>query len=189
MPAFDLTIYYLEMPSPEELRPSRTAVEDLEIRQARIPSPELSRFLYTAVGGDWFWIDRLEWTYDQWLAYLSRPEVETWVAWVAGTPAGYFELEKRPEGNVEVMYFGLIPRFIGRGLGGVLLTAAVERAWAMGGSRVTVNTCSLDGPAALPGYQARGFRVVREEALRKEFPDETPGPWPGARPKSASGTG
>ena len=176
----EITIYYLEMSSPDELRRSRSSVEGLEIRQARIPSPELSRFLYTAVGGEWYWIDRLGWTYEQWLSYLKRPEVETWVAYVAGTPAGYFELEKRPEGNVEVMYFGLIPSFIGRGLGGVLLTAAIGRAWAMGASRVTVNTCSLDGPAALPSYQARGFRLVREVTVRKEFPDETPGPWPGA---------
>ena len=45
---------------------------------------------------------------------------------VAGTPAGYFELEAQERGNVEIAYFGLLPRFIGRGLGGALLTATVE---------------------------------------------------------------
>ena len=177
----EIEVFYLEMTSPDDLRPSHSLQVEFPIRQARIPCPELNRFLYTAVGGDWFWIDRLSWTYEQWLAWLSRPEVETWIGYLEGTPAGYFELEKQAGGNVELSYFGLLPRFIGRGLGGALLTAAVERAWAMGASRVWVNTCTLDGPAALPSYQARGFRIFRTERLAKEFPDETPGPWPGAR--------
>ena len=37
------------------------------------PAPELSRFFYRAVGGDWYWLDRLDWTYDQWLAWVERP--------------------------------------------------------------------------------------------------------------------
>ncbi|HKI03468.1 MAG TPA: GNAT family N-acetyltransferase [Thermoanaerobaculia bacterium] len=178
----DIEITYLEMTSPADLRPSRSPAVDFPVRQACVPCPELNRFLYTAVGGDWFWIDRLSWTYDQWLAWLGRPEVETWIGYLDGTPAGYFELEKQAAGSVELSYFGLLPRFIGRGLGGALLTRAVERAWEMGGaSRVWVNTCNLDGPASLENYQARGFRIFRTEKLAKEFPEETPGPWPGAR--------
>ncbi len=177
----EVEIYSLEMTSPDELRPGCPA-DDLEVRQARIPCPELNRFLYTAVGGDWFWTDRLAWTYEQWLAWLDRPEVETWVGYVEGTPAGYFELERQPGGNVELAYFGLLPRFIGRGLGGALLTAAIRRAWAIGAARVWVHTCSLDGPASLTNYQARGFRLYRTETFSKDFPDETPGPWPGAKP-------
>jgi GNAT superfamily N-acetyltransferase len=177
----EIEITYLEMTSPADLRPAWAPEVDFPIRQARIPSPELNRFLYTAVGGDWFWIDRLSWTFDQWLAWLSRPEVETWIGYLEGTPAGYFELEKQAGGSVELSYFGLLPRFIGRGLGGTLLAAAIERAWEMGASRVWVNTCDLDGPASLTNYQARGFRIFRIERLAKEFPDQTPGPWPGAR--------
>lgn len=177
----EITIWSLEMTSSEDFRPSRAAVPGFEVRQARIPSPPLNRFFYTAVGGDWFWIDRLSWTYSQWLAWLDRPELETWIGFLEGTPAGYFELERQHSGNVEIAYFGLLPQFIGRGLGGALLTAAVRRAWETGASRVWVNTCSLDGPAALPAYQARGFRIFREDRLEKDFPDETPGPWPGAR--------
>ena len=177
-----IEITYLEMTSPEELRPAHRIDVDFPIRQARVPCPELNRFLYTAVGGDWFWIDRLSWTYDRWLAWLSRSEVETWIGYLEETPAGYFELEKQTGGNVELSYFGLLPQFIGRGLGGVLLTRAIERAWEIGASRVWVNTCDLDGPASLANYQARGFRIFRTEKLEKDFPEETPGPWPGARP-------
>jgi ribosomal protein S18 acetylase RimI-like enzyme len=173
--------FYLEMTDRAALRPSRGSGGELALVRAEIPSPELSRFLYTAVGGDWYWVDRLGWTYDRWLQYLSRPALETWVGYVAGTPAGYFELDALADGSQEIAYFGLLPQFTGRGLGGALLTAAIERAWERGTHRVCVNTCTLDGPAALRNYQARGLRVYREQEADVDLPDETPGPWPGAR--------
>jgi GNAT superfamily N-acetyltransferase len=176
----DVITYHLEMTDRNNFRPKRVGYDGLEIRQAQVPSPELSRFLYTAVGGDWYWIDRLNWTYRQWLKWVDRPEVQTWVACVSATPAGYFELEAQPQGNVEIVYFGLLPRFVGKGLGGHLLTVATERAWQMGASRVWVHTCSLDHPGALANYRARGFQVFREEKRARELPDNPPGPWPGA---------
>ncbi|MGH9362056.1 MAG: GNAT family N-acetyltransferase [Thermoanaerobaculia bacterium] len=180
-----VTTHYLEMLSPAELRPARAAPPGAELRRAEVPSPELNRFLYTAVGGDWHWVDRLGWTFERWLRYLDRPELATWVLYVGGTPAGYFELEKQPEGNVEIAYFGLHPRFVGQRLGGHLLTQAIERAWAMGARRVWVHTCTLDHPSALRNYQARGLRLYNEESEEKELPDRSPGPWPGAREASA----
>jgi GNAT superfamily N-acetyltransferase len=153
----------------------------VHIRQARLPCPELNRFLYTAVGGDWYWTDRLPWTYAQWRAWVEQPTLETWVAYVSGTPAGYFELEAQAEGQVELAYFGLLPQFIGTGLGGSLLTVAIERAWNMGAVRVWVHTCTLDHPGALANYCARGFRVFREETHAQELPEHSPGAWPGAR--------
>jgi ribosomal protein S18 acetylase RimI-like enzyme len=171
--------YYLDMPDAHCLRPTQAGAP-VDIRHAEVPCPDLNRFLYAAVGGDWYWIDRLPWTYQQWLDYLSRPGHETWVAYVSGTPAGYFELDDEAGGPVELAYFGLLPQFTGRGLGGHLLTAAVERAWAKGATRVWVHTSSLDHPRALANYQARGFRLVRQASAWKELPDRPPGPWPGA---------
>jgi GNAT superfamily N-acetyltransferase len=174
--------YHLEMVDRSDLRPAKVALADVVLMQAEIPCPELNRFLYTAVGGPWFWVNRLGWTYDQWLAYLDRPELETWVGYVSGTPAGYFELEAQEGGSVEIAYFGLLTAFTGRGLGGHLLTAAIQRAWDMGASRVWVHTCTLDHPRALRNYQARGFRVFKEVVSEEDLPDRTPGPWPGAGP-------
>jgi ribosomal protein S18 acetylase RimI-like enzyme len=96
--------------------------------------------------------------------------VETWVAWTEGTPAGYYELDAGPRGDVEILYFGLLPAFIGRGWGGHLLTHAIRRAWALGAGRVILNTCSLDHPAALAAYQARGFVVERVEEYQRAPP-------------------
>ncbi len=155
--------YHLEMTDPAALRPSRPAGGELEIRRAEIPCPELNRFLYAEVGSIWSWKDRSGWRLERWMEWLDRPGVETWVAYVRGTPAGYFELELQPDANVEIAYLGLLPRFVGRGFGGPLLTAALERAWAMGAARVWVHTCTLDHPGALANYQARGMRIFKEE--------------------------
>jgi len=177
---------HLEMLSPTALRGSTRPQPDLLLLRAGVPSPELGRFLYTAVGGDWYWRDRLVWTYQEWLAWLSRPEVETWVGYVSGTPAGYFELELQPGPAVEITYFGLLPGFVGRGLGGHLLTQAVTRAWQLRPEvkRVWVHTCTLDHAGALPNYLARGFSVFKVEEYPGELPDTPPGPWPGAeRPR------
>jgi GNAT superfamily N-acetyltransferase len=179
-------ITHLEMLSPAECRRSERVPRDVLLLQALVPSPELGRFLYTTVGGDWYWRERLGWTWRQWLSWLSRPEVETWVAYRSGTPAGYFELEAQPDGSSQITYFGLVPAFIGEGLGGYLLTQAIDRAWHMQPEvrRVWVHTCTLDHPAALPNYLARGFRVFKEEEHSVVLPDQPPGPWPGAeRPR------
>lgn len=174
--------YYLEMMHPGDLRPSTSPRDDTELRQAKIRCPELNRFLYTAVGGDWYWVDRLKWSYSRWLEYLSFPEHETWVLYVSGTPAGYFELDGQPGSDIEIAYFGLLPQFVGEGLGGYLLTAAVRRAWEKGARRVWVHTSSFDHPNALPAYRARGFSLFKEEESCKELPDHPPGVWPGTRP-------
>ena len=102
------------------------------------------------------------------------------MAYVSGSPAGYFELEGQPGGNVEITSFGLLPAYIGRGLGGHLLTVAIEKAWQMGSSRVWLHTCSLDHPGALANYCARGFQVFREETASQDVPHRRPGPWPEA---------
>jgi GNAT superfamily N-acetyltransferase len=154
---------YLQMNDVAELRPAAKLREDVEIRQQERPDPAMNRRLYCLVGEPWQWVDRLVWTDDEWLAYVRRPEIETWVLWSGDEPAGYFELEDEPDGSVKVAYFGLAPSFIGRGLGGYLLTVAVERAWAKGANRVWVHTCTHDHPYALANYEARGFRVYRIE--------------------------
>ncbi|WP_160165760.1 GNAT family N-acetyltransferase [Actinoplanes sp. OR16] len=179
----ELTTWYLEQTDAAQIRAGREPAEPVEIRRAEVPSPEFSRFLYTAVGGDWFWTDRLPWTWQQWHDWLAAPGVETWVAWVRGTPAGYIELDGRAPEEVEIAYFGLLPQFAGLGIGGHLLTEGLRRAWAQGSPtrRVWVHTCSLDGPAALANYRARGMTLYRTDVTPRTSTAETPGPWPGAR--------
>lgn len=175
-----VTTWSLEMRAPSQLRRSAAPRLEPQLTQAKIPSPALNRFLYTSIGGDWHWVDRLPWTWDRWMQWLDRPEHQTWVMSVDGTPGGYFELEKQPGDDVEIAYFGLAKDFLGRGLGGWLLTRTIEQAWAFGAKRVWVHTCSLDHPMALKNYQARGFTVFREETVLKPVAAAAPGPWVGA---------
>jgi GNAT superfamily N-acetyltransferase len=125
----------------------------------RIPLP-FYRYLYETVGAPWCWVDR-RWMGDAELASLVHPEgVEVHVAYVDGAPAGYFELDARCDGEVELVYFGLAPERIGTGLGMPLLEQAIARAWALGGAgteRVWVHTCSLDHPRARAAYERAGL--------------------------------
>jgi GNAT superfamily N-acetyltransferase len=187
--ATSVTTFYLQMLDPSELVPATRQPNGVEIRQAVVPSPELNRYLYCAVGGDWHWHARLEWTYSQWVEYLFRPEQETWIAYLRGTPAGYIELDKKTDGSVEIVYFGLLPQFIGRGIGGYFLTTGIRRAWEMGANRVWVHTCTLDHPKALANYEARGLKQYKQDEQVVVLPSEQPGPWPGAqRPLHAEAT-
>ncbi len=168
----DVTVTYLEMTSPDQLRASRRLPEG--IRLVHVHDSHAGRLageLYRGVGANWHWRDRLDWSDAEWTTAVVRPGVELWIATDAATesPAGYFELERTGE-VVDIHYFGLLPEFIGRGLGGWMLTRAVEQAWALGPARVTLNTCTLDGEAALPNYLARGFSVVRTVQQRRDIP-------------------
>ena len=68
--------------------------------------------------------------------------------------------------SVEVAHFGLLSAFHGRGLGGWLLTVALRRAQELG-DPVWLHTCTLDGPAALPNYLARGMVPYRTETSER----------------------
>ena len=177
----DVTVTYLEMREPGALIPAGRSENDYTLARMVEPVPEYARFLYTAVGGSWYWTDRLRWSYAEWQAHVARPEINTWVGYVNGAPFGYFELQDEPGPEVQIQAFGLLRQFIGRGLGGALLTDAIRQAWLRGPRRVWVHTCTLDGAHALNNYRARGLRVYKEESTRQELDDSPPGPWPGAR--------
>jgi ribosomal protein S18 acetylase RimI-like enzyme len=170
MPMTDVTIKFLEMTSPVELRPKRVSLEGVTVARVPRPIPELNRFFYGAVGTNYSWTDRLPWSLDQWREYLEQPAIDTYVLAVTGIPAGYFELQHHGSGDVEIKYFGLIGAFIGRGLGAHMLTAATEAAWAAGAKRVIVDTCSLDHPNAFAHYVARGFRLYDTKVVKKDLP-------------------
>lgn len=186
----EVTTTHLQQLSPGDLLPSsRSLPPGARIERVAAITPEFSRFLYRGVGSGWNWSDRLSLTRAAWESLMQTPGTETHVLYVDGAPGGYVELAGRIEDSgtgVEIRYFGLFPHCIGRGLGGVLLTEGIARAWDLdsrfGGfppvSRVWVHTCSLDGPAAIPNYEARGLRVFRTETELVEPGDGAAGLWP-----------
>jgi GNAT superfamily N-acetyltransferase len=130
------------------------------------------RYLYGEVGRPHRWTDRLGWSDERLRHHLTSGAVTIWVLYVGGTPAGFFELQREPDQSVQIAYFGLLPEFIGRGLGGVLLEAAIVEARRLGSPRIWLHTCTLDHPAALANYLNHGFRPVREERYTVDVPQQ-----------------
>ena len=175
---------YLELAADAPLRPPARARPDYEVRRAVAAGPEFNRYLYTAVGWRWNWNSRLRWNYAQWQEYLSRPGMETWVGYIDGVPAGYFELRPGPASSgegVEIVQFGLLPAFVGLALGGHLLCDAATRGRDIGAGRVWLHTCTEDHPHALANYRARGFVPFKVEEQTEEVLVDGE-PWPGAQP-------
>jgi len=154
---------YLEMTDPSALQGAPVAPADAALDRVEQCAPALWRHLYTEVGREYHWVDRLGWTDHEIARYLADPALELWVLRVKDEPAGYFELRRHGDGAVEIAYFGLLPAFTGQGLGRFMLTRAVERAWALGAARVWLHTSSLDHSSALSNYLARGFSIWKQE--------------------------
>lgn len=160
----ELITYYLEMNQSQALR-AKPLPAGLTVVECAQPQFALNRFLYQWVGGPWEWTDKLSWSDEQWRELVENPAHRTWVAYRRGAIAGYYELYRPDERNVEILYFGLTPDFYGQGLGGPLLSHAVASAWSWRETeRVWLHTCNLDHPAALANYKARGFELYHEVA-------------------------
>lgn len=138
--------------------------EPPDIIEAEEKEYRFNRYLYQLVGEKWRWTDRLALSDDQWQNYAESDDVKTFVAYINGSIAGYYELQKHPKGQVQLVYFGLAPKFIGRGFGGYMLTHALRTAWDMAGTeRVWLYTCDHDHPNARKNYEARGLRLFKTE--------------------------
>ena len=128
------------------------------------------RYLYGAVGGSWLWFERLVLDDAALAEKVHVPGVEIYVLYAEGAPAGYYELDFNAKDATNLNYFGLMPEWMGRKIGPWLLGSAISEAFSRGSKQLTVNTCTLDHPAALPLYQRLGFRPVARENRRVTVP-------------------
>lgn len=153
----EVRVTYLEMLEPpvDALPP---APPGTEVRQLVPVTASSYRRLYDGVGRDYYWVDRHAIPDAELEAMLNEPGIEVHVLYVDGREAGYAELDRRTDGEVRLMYFGLMPSFVGRGLGRWLLRWAIDAAWASRPRRIWVDTCTMDHPRALPNYERAGFR-------------------------------
>lgn len=165
----NLVITHLEM----RRRPNRLVRQlprGLTIMHAHNPTVPFYRFLYDTVGGPWLWYERRRLDDDALRAIIHNPEVEIFVLYVRGVPAGYIELDRRISDEVEVAYFGLVPEFIGRGLGRYLLDWGLIEAWREQPRRVWVHSCNFDHPKAIAVYQRAGFEPYKQETVLIDDP-------------------
>jgi GNAT superfamily N-acetyltransferase len=165
-----VTRTYLELRSPADLRRGEGSAALVSARVERIDpvAPHDFRDLYEKVGRPFHWHDRDAWSDETIAERYEDGRVTLWLLTLGGERAGFYELEQHTDDSVEIVLFGLIPGFTGRGLGKWLLVDAAERAWSLGASRVWLHTCTLDSPAAMPNYVARGFRPFKVETYEVE---------------------
>ena len=132
-----------------------------------IPSDfQLNKFLYKQIGKRHYWVDRLIWTDQDWIKYVSRFDLYTYILKVNHEIAGFFEFIFHKEKlEIEIAYLGLLEEYIGKGLGGYLLSEAIKIAWTFKIHRTWVHTCSLDHRNALNNYLARGMSVFNSEII------------------------
>ena len=153
-------VTYLEQTQrPTQLCPMPVNLHVALMRQAEIPL-HFYRYLQLRTGREWHWVARLRLSDDALSKIVHAPETSIHVLYLNGAPSGFFELRQVNAETVNLEYFGLMPHAHGHGLGRWLLPQALEAAWETSPLKVTVNTCTLDHPAALPLYQKLGFTPI-----------------------------
>jgi len=161
---------FLEINSREEFIPKPGFAEKMEIRQVN-NDPFINHVFFLAVGLPWKWYSRLSWTPGDWKKHFLKSEVFTYMAFSGKSLAGYFELEKSDKTGMEIKYVGLLPHYTGKGLGGYLISHAVENAFSSGAERVWLHTCNNDHPQAIRSYKKRGFSIFKETEEYEDLPD------------------
>jgi GNAT superfamily N-acetyltransferase len=172
MRRIETVITYLEMTSEPFLHYHPPVNLKLMLMHAEKPSVAFYRFLYDEVGRDYTWVDRKALSDDELRDIIHAEDVEVWVVYALGCPAGYFEVDARNKAAVELKYFGLIPAYHGMGLGKWFMAEAIKACWAHKPKKVLVDTCTLDGPAALPLYQRMGFAPYDRKERVFEIADD-----------------
>ena len=176
----EVVVTYLEMSH----RPNRPSAlhcgEKLALVRVEHPVPSFYRYLYNTVGDPWLWYERRLMDDDTLCEIVHHHKVELYVLYYGGNPAGFVELDCRVASEIEIVLLGLLPEFIGRGLGRYLLDWAVDEAWDKEPERVWLHTCDLDHPKAIEVYQRAGFVSYRQETTSITDP-RLPGVMPAGR--------
>ena len=158
---------YLEINSIEDLNDVDDPTEEYSLNLLEPQNFQLNKFFYKNIGKKHKWIDRLVWTENQWIDYVSSEKVKTYVLKHKGDLAGFFELIFHSEENeVEIAYFGILEEFQNKKLGSYLLSQAIQKSFKRDINRVWVHTCSLDHKNALNNYIARGMKIFKTETIK-----------------------
>jgi GNAT superfamily N-acetyltransferase len=163
-------VTFLEMKDHPSALPPPQPKGKIAILKTEQPPVHFYRYLYGTIGDAYKWVDRKK-VSDAALAEILRdPQVELFVLYADGCPAGMAELDFRSDGIGQLAYFGLLPDYVGRRLGYFFLYQATINAWMRPISKLLVNTCTLDHPRALPLYQRVGFVPYAREDRFIEMP-------------------
>ena len=157
---------YLEINSLKNLKEGNKPSEDYSISLIDPINFQLNKFFYKNIGKNHKWVDRLTWSEEKWINYVSNENVRSYVFKFNDDLVGFFELifhlEKK---ETEIAYFGILEEYQNKKLGSYLLSEAVKKSFQSNISRVWVHTCSLDHKNALNNYISRGMKIFKTEIL------------------------
>jgi ribosomal protein S18 acetylase RimI-like enzyme len=158
---------YLEINSLKDLQESEQPSENYTVNIIEPTDFQLNKFFYKNIGKKHKWVDRLIWTEDQWIKYVSNKNVKTFVLKSKKDLVGFFELiihyEKK---EVEIAYFGILEEYQNKKLGSYLLSDAIKKSFQENVDRVWLHTCSLDHKHALKNYLSRGMKIFKSEIVK-----------------------
>ncbi len=158
--------YYLEINSIKNLNEVISPKQNLIIEKISPPNIELNKFFYKNIGKKHNWVDRLSWSEEKWINYVSLKNVKTYVLKHKDNLVGFFEtIEHQEKNETEIAYFGILEEYQNKKLGSYLLSEAIKKSFENEVSRVWVHTCSLDHKNALNNYISRGMRIFKTEIL------------------------
>ena len=161
---------YLEIKSLNNLNEVEKPIGDYSINLVDPIDFQLNKFLYKQIGQKYFWKDRLEWSNQTWIKYVSDPKLSTYVLKDNEEIVGYFELIfHKTKVEAEIAYFGILEDYFGKKLGGYLLSHAIKKAFALDINRAWLHTCSLDHKYALNNYLSRGMIIFKSELLKTKI--------------------
>ena len=157
---------YLEISSINDLLVKNKPFSDLYLEKINPPDFQLNKFFYKEIGKKHSWTDRLVWDDKKWTDYLENSGVNTYILKNNKDFIGYFEqIFDKDKLDCEIAYFGILEEYIGKKLGGYLLSEAIKISFNIGSKRIWVHTCSLDHKNALQNYLSRGMKVFKSETL------------------------
>ena len=157
---------YLEIKSLNQLSEIKKSGDNYSLNQIIPNDFQLNKFFYKQIGKNYQWVDRLIWTDKNWIEYVSSPNLLTFVLKNNDDIAGFFELMYHKDKlETEIAYFGLLKEYIGKKLGGYMLSEAIKKSFSYNVKRVWAHTCSLDHKNALKNYLSRGMKIYNTETV------------------------
>ena len=158
---------YLEITSLKNLKESKKSFDGFSVVLLDPINFQLNKFFYKNVGKRHRWVDRLIWSEQEWIDYLSSSRVKTYVLKNKEDLIGFFELIFHQEDKeVEIAYFGILEEYQNKKLGSFLLSKAIKESFNKNIKRVWLHTCSLDHENALKNYLARGMKIFKSEIIK-----------------------
>ena len=155
IPAILSQVTYLEMVRDPHAQPMDLG----KFSMRRVENMSVGDYLdiYREVGRDYLWNYRPGQSTEEIKAILTSPAIWMYLLFADDQAVGMAELDATNPDDIELVHFGLLPRFLNQGIGKLFLHNIISLVWKSGVRRMWLSTCGMDHPKAIRFYEAAGF--------------------------------